>query len=111
MGSLVFGFFLAVSLMVGSVSSAAVSKFDDLFQPSWAMDHFVYEGDLLKMKLDNYSGIFKDTIFMLKKKKLTFFLKVSLKLLFFFSSWPDQGLDFHPRTSICLGKSQCRSSL
>lgn len=59
MGSLVFGFFLAVSLMVGSVSSARVSKFDDLFQPSWAMDHFVYEGDLLKMKLDNYSGIFK----------------------------------------------------
>lgn len=54
MVSLAFGFFLAVS-MGGSVTSRA-SKFDELFQPSWAMDHFVYEGDLLRMKLDNYSG-------------------------------------------------------
>ncbi|XAR55431.1 Xyloglucan:xyloglucosyl transferase [Bertholletia excelsa] len=44
---------LAVFVMMGSVSS---SKFDELFQPSWALDHFIYEGELLKMKLDNYSG-------------------------------------------------------
>lgn len=45
--------FVGLILMVGSVSSA---KFEELFQPSWATDHFVYEGELLKLKLDNYSG-------------------------------------------------------
>ena len=40
-------------VLVGLVSSA---KFEELFQPSWAMDHFIYEGELLKLKLDNYSG-------------------------------------------------------
>ncbi|CAN1161152.1 Xyloglucan endotransglucosylase protein 6 [Linum perenne] len=42
------GFFL-----VGLVSSA---QFDDLFQPSWAFDHVIHEGEQLKLKLDNYSG-------------------------------------------------------
>ncbi|XP_010267848.1 PREDICTED: xyloglucan endotransglucosylase/hydrolase protein 9 [Nelumbo nucifera] len=48
-------FFFCVStvLLVGLVSSA---RFDDLFQPSWALDHFVYEGEQLRLKLDNYSG-------------------------------------------------------
>ncbi|WOK96443.1 xyloglucan endotransglucosylase/hydrolase protein 9 [Canna indica] len=32
------------------------SKFDDLVQPSWATDHIIYEGELLKLKLDNSSG-------------------------------------------------------
>lgn len=45
--------FVGLVLVVGSVSSA---KFEELFQPSWATDHFVYEGELLKLKLDNYSG-------------------------------------------------------
>ena len=45
-------FFLGL-VLVGLVSSA---KFDQLFQPSWANDHFVYEGELLKLKLDHYSG-------------------------------------------------------
>lgn len=40
-------------LLVGLAASA---KFDELFQPSWAMDHFIHEGELLKLKLDNYSG-------------------------------------------------------
>ncbi|GAB2274857.1 Xyloglucan endotransglucosylase protein 6 [Dionaea muscipula] len=44
---------LFVMTMVDVVSSA---KFDELFTPSWALDHFIYEGDLLKLKLDNYSG-------------------------------------------------------
>ncbi|WVY99458.1 hypothetical protein V8G54_025528 [Vigna mungo] len=35
---------------------AASVKFDELFQPSWSMDHFIHEGELLKLKLDNYSG-------------------------------------------------------
>jgi xyloglucan:xyloglucosyl transferase len=38
------------------VSLSSSSKFDELFQPSWALDHFVYEGNLLKLKLDNSSG-------------------------------------------------------
>ncbi|KAG7011934.1 Xyloglucan endotransglucosylase/hydrolase protein 9 [Cucurbita argyrosperma subsp. argyrosperma] len=41
-------------LMLGFASSA---KFDELFQPSWAFDHFNYEGDVLELKLDNYSVI------------------------------------------------------
>lgn len=40
-------------VLVGSVSSA---KFDELFQPGWALDHFIYDGELLSLKLDNYSG-------------------------------------------------------
>jgi len=39
--------------MVGLVSSV---KFDELFQPSWAQDHLAYEGELLRLKLDSYSG-------------------------------------------------------
>jgi hypothetical protein len=47
------GFFVGFFVIVGLVSSA---KFDELFQPSWALDHFAYEGELLRLKLDNYSG-------------------------------------------------------
>ncbi|CAK7324968.1 unnamed protein product, partial [Dovyalis caffra] len=46
------GLFVGFSLMVGLVGSA---KFDELFQPSWAQDHFAHEGELLRMKLDSYS--------------------------------------------------------
>ncbi|KAK9284329.1 hypothetical protein L1049_023500 [Liquidambar formosana] len=45
--------FSVVLILVGSASAA---KFDELFQPGWAFDHFIYEGELLKLKLDNYSG-------------------------------------------------------
>ncbi|KAG7010713.1 Xyloglucan endotransglucosylase/hydrolase protein 9 [Cucurbita argyrosperma subsp. argyrosperma] len=48
----VLGFFLC-SLMAGSIESR---NFHDLFQPSWAFDHFIYEGELLKLRLDNSSG-------------------------------------------------------
>jgi hypothetical protein len=47
------GFFVGFYLMVGLVSSV---KFDELFQPSWAQDHLAYEGELLRLKLDSYSG-------------------------------------------------------
>lgn len=46
------GLFMSLAI-VGSVCSA---KFDEFFQPSWALDHFIYEGELLKLKLDNFSG-------------------------------------------------------
>ncbi|KAL8167565.1 hypothetical protein V2J09_009064 [Rumex salicifolius] len=45
-----------VVLAMGSVESSSSSKFTELFQPSWANDHFIYQGDLLKLKLDNFSG-------------------------------------------------------
>ncbi|KAK1305171.1 Xyloglucan endotransglucosylase/hydrolase protein 9 [Acorus calamus] len=32
------------------------TSFDELFQSSWASDHLIHEGDLLKLKLDNFSG-------------------------------------------------------
>ena len=45
-------FFLGFCL-VGSVESR---DFHELYQPSWAFDHFIYEGELLKLRLDNSSG-------------------------------------------------------
>ncbi|KAK4784785.1 hypothetical protein SAY86_019153 [Trapa natans] len=48
----VFGLFVGL-VVAGSVSS---TKFEELFQPSWAADHHVHEGDVLKLKLDYYSG-------------------------------------------------------
>ncbi|XP_072969555.1 xyloglucan endotransglucosylase protein 6 [Typha angustifolia] len=45
-------------LAISAASDVAfgASKFDDVIQPSWATDHVIYEGDLLKLKLDNFSG-------------------------------------------------------
>lgn len=43
-------------VMVGLVSS---SKFEELYQPSWAFDHLTTEGEILRMKLDSLSGILK----------------------------------------------------
>ncbi|KAA8524535.1 hypothetical protein F0562_010958 [Nyssa sinensis] len=48
-------FLLALSVGIAMVGLVSSSSFDELFQPGWAMDHFIYEGELLKMKLDNYS--------------------------------------------------------
>ncbi|KAF7823089.1 xyloglucan endotransglucosylase/hydrolase protein 9-like [Senna tora] len=45
---------LFVGLMLVGLSASA--EFDQLFQPSWAFDHFSYEGDQLKLKLDKFSG-------------------------------------------------------
>ena len=40
-------------MLLGYASSA---KFEELYQPGWALDHFVYEGEVLKLKLDQASG-------------------------------------------------------
>ncbi|CAI9090341.1 OLC1v1025092C1 [Oldenlandia corymbosa var. corymbosa] len=49
------GLCFALSSMAGMVQSTP--KFDELFQPTFASDHFIYEGDdVLKMKLDYTSG-------------------------------------------------------
>lgn len=54
-GIMAFSLSAFVSLaLLGLVSSA---KFDELFQPTWALDHFTYEGEQVHMKLDNFSGI------------------------------------------------------
>lgn len=50
-----YGLFVCL-MLVFCVSMSSSSKFDELFRPSWAFDHFVHEGDLLKLKLDNSSG-------------------------------------------------------
>jgi hypothetical protein len=42
------------TLLVAGVEAAA--RFDDVVQPSWANDHMVYDGDLLKLRLDPNSG-------------------------------------------------------
>lgn len=55
-----FGFFfVGLTLMLVGVANAMANssnKFDQLFQPSWAFDHFIHERDLLKLKLDKFSG-------------------------------------------------------
>lgn len=48
--------FLVVFVALVSLGLVSSAKFEELFQPSWAMDHFMYEGELLKLKLDNFSG-------------------------------------------------------
>lgn len=52
--SVALGFFVALTLL----SLASSAKFEELFQPGWATDHFIYEGEMLKLKLDNFSGIY-----------------------------------------------------
>ncbi|RCV35569.1 hypothetical protein SETIT_7G250500v2 [Setaria italica] len=47
----------AVAALLGAGAAvAAAAKFDDVVQPSWANDHMVYDGDLLKLRLDANSG-------------------------------------------------------
>jgi hypothetical protein len=46
---------LAVAALLLGVAAA---KLDDVVQPSWANDHVVYDGDLLKLRLDPNSGSF-----------------------------------------------------
>ncbi|GMG98650.1 hypothetical protein Nepgr_000490 [Nepenthes gracilis] len=41
------------ALLIGIVSSV---KFEELFRPSWARDHVIYQRDLLQLKLDKDSG-------------------------------------------------------
>lgn len=47
---------VVVVAVVCAAGVAAAGKFDDVVEPSWANDHVVYEGDLLKLRLDSSSG-------------------------------------------------------
>jgi xyloglucan:xyloglucosyl transferase len=49
-------FAAAVVAAVVCTVAAAASKFDGVVQPSWANDHVLYDGDLLKLRLDSSSG-------------------------------------------------------
>ncbi|CAI0550389.1 unnamed protein product [Linum tenue] len=71
--TLLMGFFMGF-VMVGLVTSA---KFDELFQPSWAFDHLIYEGEQLKLKLDNASG----SGFQSKSKYLFGKVNIQIKLV------------------------------
>lgn len=110
------GFFLCF-LMVGYVESR---NFHELFQPSWAFDHFIYEGELLKLRLDNSSG----TLIILFTQNLclptdfTYTNELGSNVELWEASsfldtkksvyWNLQVLGFHPRASICLGGSQSK---
>ncbi|KAM3395417.1 xyloglucan endotransglucosylase protein 6 [Capsicum galapagoense] len=61
-------------VMVGLVSS---SKFEELYQPSWAFDHLTTEGEILRMKLDSLSG----TGFQSKGKYMFGKVTVQIKLV------------------------------
>lgn len=50
------GWLVMVVWVSVSALGAQSSKFDELVQPSWATDHVIYDGELLKLKLDNSSG-------------------------------------------------------
>nr|CAD1832141.1 unnamed protein product [Ananas comosus var. bracteatus] len=50
------GLLWAVKLGSSPWAASGLSKFDDVIQPSWASDHVIYDGDLLLLKLDNFSG-------------------------------------------------------
>ncbi|KAK1388978.1 Xyloglucan endotransglucosylase/hydrolase [Heracleum sosnowskyi] len=54
--SLTNGFWVVLISLMMVLGWARSSKFDQLFQARWALDHFVYQGDTVQMKLDNFSG-------------------------------------------------------
>ncbi|XP_062186307.1 uncharacterized protein LOC133889842 isoform X1 [Phragmites australis] len=56
MASLAVAVVAVAALLGAGVVAAGASKFDDVVQPSWANDHIVYDGDLLKLRLDSSSG-------------------------------------------------------
>ena len=33
------------------------AQFTDIFEPGWAIDHFMFEGELLKLKLNKFFGV------------------------------------------------------
>lgn len=43
-------------LVISCGEAVSGAKFDELYRSSWAMDHCVNEGEVTKLKLDNYSG-------------------------------------------------------
>lgn len=55
---------ISAVLMVG-FEGFHCAEFSEFFYPSWAEDHVMYEGQMLKLKLDNTSGITPDILFAL----------------------------------------------
>ncbi|KAJ9562855.1 hypothetical protein OSB04_008015 [Centaurea solstitialis] len=47
---------LLLSLCVVSVCVCSAARFDELFHPYWASDHFNFQGQTVNMKLDKFSG-------------------------------------------------------
>ncbi|KAI3959558.1 hypothetical protein MKX01_025074 [Papaver californicum] len=47
---------LSFVLSIVFVTLVKSAKFDELFEPSWSLDHVVYEGEQLKLQLDHSSG-------------------------------------------------------
>ncbi|KAF3787747.1 Xyloglucan endotransglucosylase/hydrolase protein 9 [Nymphaea thermarum] len=62
---------LCLELAVGSL------RFEDRFQPNWAPDHVMYDGDLIELRLDNSSGCG----FASKSKYLFGSVSVQIKLI------------------------------
>lgn len=53
------GWFMCMIMMVWMIScgeSVPGAKFEELYRSSWAMDHCVNDGEVTKLKLDNFSG-------------------------------------------------------
>lgn len=100
---------LCVGLVMLMGSGVSSSKFDELFEPAWAMDHFVYQGETLKMKLDNFSGNF-----LLQIYASFFVIYVYLCVCItdrMFHILIYQELGFRRKTSTCSEKSQSILSL
>ncbi|KAJ6825476.1 putative xyloglucan endotransglucosylase/hydrolase protein 9 isoform X2 [Iris pallida] len=48
--------FLVIFLAMAMALSSAAARFDEQFEASWALDHIIHDGELVKLKLDNFSG-------------------------------------------------------
>lgn len=48
--------FLVIFLAVAMAAVSDAARFDEQFEASWALDHIIYDGELVKLKLDNFSG-------------------------------------------------------
>jgi hypothetical protein len=97
---------LAAAFVVAAVSAgAAPSKFDGVVQPSWANDHVVYEGDLLKLRLDTSSGNISASPFR-GRFRLHLFRKAVLRLLTppCCCIWVQQAGASRPRTGSCMAR-------
>lgn len=54
---------IALLLGLSLLFSANAAKFSELYEPSWALDHVIYDGELLQLKLDNVSGTLLTELF------------------------------------------------
>jgi hypothetical protein len=97
-------FAAAVVAAVVCTLEAAASKFDGVVQPSWANDHVVYEGDLLKLRLDTSSGNILASPFR-GRFRLHLFKKAVLPLLTpCFCIWVQQAGASRARTGSCMAR-------